>query len=106
MIKRRHGASLTRDDAIEEDVNPNAYIVNIADCMLVLLLGMVIALISYFNVDIAQGSTTGNEVVGIQVDMDQNRDGVVDPGYQRRGAVYYDAASDSYYFVEEAEARG
>lgn len=103
MIRRRHGASLSRPAQAEEEVNPNAYIVNIADCMLVLLLGMIVALISYYNVDLTQSSTPAEEIIGIQVNMDENDDGVVDAGYQRRGTVYYDDASGSYYFVNEGD---
>ena len=104
MIRRRHGVSLSRPTQAEEDVNPNAYVVNIADCMLVLLLGMIVALISYYNVDLTQSGTGGSgdeSFVGIQVDMDQNKDGTIDAGYEKRGTVYYDEANDSYYFVTD-----
>jgi len=104
MIRRRHGVSLSRPTQTEEDVNPNAYVVNIADCMLVLLLGMIVALISYYNVDLTQSGESGSEgnnTVGIQVDMDQNNDGTIDSGYEKRGTVYYDEANDSYYFVTD-----
>ena len=102
MIRRRHGVSLSRAVQVEEDINPNAYIVNIADCMLVLLLGMVMALITYYNIDLTQ--TKPEEIIGIQVNMDENQDGDVDSSYQRSGTVYYDSATDSYYFVNEGEA--
>jgi len=106
MIRRRHGVSLARAAQVEEDVNPNAYIVNIADCMLVLLLGTIVALISYYNVDLGQSSSdsSSNEIVGIEVNMDQNQDGVIDAGYHRQGTVYYDDSTGNYYFVDEQGA--
>ena len=39
---------------VGEDVNPSAYIVNLADCMLVLACGFMVALISYWNIDVPQ----------------------------------------------------
>lgn len=104
MLRRRHGIALSREVRSDEDVNPNEYIVNIADCMLVLLLGTVVALIAYYNVDLTQEVEPEDEIIGIEVNMDENQDGVIDTGYQRRGTVYYDEDSDSYYFVMEKGA--
>ena len=104
MIKRRFGVSLARTTQVEEDVNPSEYIVNIADCMLVLLLGMVVALISYYNIDLTQEPESEDDIIGIEVDMDKNQDGVIDAGYDRRGTVYYDEDSGSFYFVDEKGA--
>ena len=104
MLRRRYGTSLGRSTPPDEDVNPNEYIVNIADCMLVLLLGTVVALISYYNIDLTQTQEPEEEIIGIEVNMDEDQDGVIDGGYERRGTVYYDEASGSYYFVNEAGA--
>ena len=101
MIRRHYGASLSRATRVEEDINPNEYVANIADCMLVLLLGVIVALISYYNVDLTQSSSSSEEIMGVQVNLDENADGVFDPGYQRQGTVYYDEESGSYYFVNE-----
>ena len=103
MIRRRHGVSLSRTAPPEEDVNPNAYIGNIADCMLVLLLGMVVALISYYNIDLTR-TTDPDDIVGVQVSMDENKDGLIDGGYQKRGSVYYDERTGDYYYVKESGA--
>lgn len=101
MLKRRYGVSLSRFSYDNEDVNPNSYLVNVADCMLVLLLGVIVALIAYYNVDLSQAPETKDEIVGIQVNMDENDDGAIDNNYMRRGSVYYDEASGEYYFVSE-----
>lgn len=42
----------SRSHALGEDVNPSAYIVNLADCMLVLACGFLVALMSYWNIDV------------------------------------------------------
>lgn len=97
MIKRRYGTSLQRSAEPDEDVNPNAYITNIADCMLVLVLGLLVALITKYNVDLQQAPV--DEMIGIQVNMDQNSDGVIDDTYEQRGSVYYDKESGNYYLL-------
>ena len=39
MIRRRYGRVLHNQVSLGEDVDPNSYITNMADCMLVLMLG-------------------------------------------------------------------
>lgn len=104
MLNRRYGMSLSRNREPEEDVNPNSYIVNLADCMLVLMLGLIVALISYYNIDLTQSSESSDEIVGIEVNMDENNDGVIDAGFTRSGTVYYDESSGTYYFINERRA--
>ena len=99
MIKRRYGTSLARPKAAGEDVNPNAYITSIADCMLVLVLGLLVALIARYNVDLQQ-APEDRDVIGIEVNLDGDGDGVIDDGYEKRGSVYYDKESGTYYLVE------
>ena len=103
-MRRRYGTSLVRETPPDEDVNPNEYMVNIADCMLVLLLGMIVALISYYNVDLGQSSSSSDEIIGIKVDMDEDKDGVIDAGYKRQGEVYYDEATGDLYFLNEEDS--
>ena len=82
----------------EEDVNPNAYISNIADCMLVLMLGFMVALISYFGIELEQESNP-DKIIGIEMNLDENDDGAVDGGYDRAGTVYRDSETGAYYLV-------
>ena len=101
-MRRRYGRSLVRSDfQAGEDVNPNAYITNVGDCMLVLVLGLLVALIARFNIDLQQIPEDKPEIVGIEVNMDANEDGIIDDTYSKRGSVYYDEESGSYYFVSE-----
>lgn len=104
MLKRRYGSSLSRPREAEEDVNPNSYIVNLADCMLVLMLGLIVALIAYYNIDLTQEVQPEDQIIGIEVNMDENQDGIIDTGYTRRGTVYYDESSGNYYFVTDGGA--
>ncbi|MCR5846276.1 MAG: hypothetical protein K6G78_06925 [bacterium] len=100
MIKRRHGTSLNRTrGASGEDVNPSAYITNIADCMLVLALGLLVALIARFDLQLDQQPE--EQIIGIEVNMDADNDGVIDEGYEQKGEVYYDSATGKYYMVQD-----
>ncbi len=101
MLRRRYGTSLARAVRVEEDVDPSSSLVNLTDCMLVLLLGMIVALVAYYNVDLTKQYEPEEEIVGIQVNMDKNEDGIIDDAYQRRGTVYYDDTTGEYYFVSE-----
>ena len=99
MIRRRYGKSLSRGTTIpDEDVNPNAYISNIADCMLVLMLGFMVALISYFGIELEQ-EPSPDDIIGLEMNLDKNDDGVVDDGFDRAGTVYRDSETGAYYLV-------
>jgi len=99
-MRRRYGRSLRRTAALSEDVNPNAYITNIADCMLVLVLGLLVALISYYRIDLQQQEKE-DDIIGIEVNLDANSDGEVDNNYEQAGTVYYDSETGQYYLVQE-----
>ena len=103
MIRRRYGRDLSARAVAAEDVDPNASVVNIADCMLVLMLGILVALISHYGLDLTQPMQPVDEnedIMGIEVNLDADDDGEIDGTYERQGAVYYDPSTESYYFVE------
>ena len=96
MIRRKHTIGLRRDNPFnDEDVNPNSYITNLADCMLVVMLGLLVALVARYHVNLDQ------QITGVQVNMDQNQDGIVDDNYRATGTVYYDESTGTYYMVSE-----
>lgn len=100
MIRRKYSHALSSQVVVEEDVNPNAYIINIADCMLVLMLGFLVALITRYGVDLNQVvKPETDDITGIEVVMDANQDGEIDDTFEQRGSVYYDSESGKYYFV-------
>lgn len=94
-------------NAIGEDVNPSAYIVNLADCMLVLALGFMVALISYWNVNITPVT-----------DLDESNMEEVDPStlpkemieggsyFIEAGKVYQDPNTGELFMVEEVDEEG
>lgn len=95
-MRRRYSRSLAEQAVVEEDVNPSTYIINIADCMLVLVLGLLVALITRYNVNLNEQV---DDIIGIEISMDADQDGQVDETYEERGSVYYDKESGKYYFV-------
>ena len=102
MIRRRSSISLQHVGAQpswrQDDVDPNSALTNIADCMLVLMLGFLIALVARYNLDLVPQE---DKIVGIEVNMDANGDGVIDEQFSAAGSVYYDATTGNYYLVEE-----
>lgn len=105
MIRRKHSSSLRRQSGaggafgtVEEDVNPNGYLTNLADCMLVMTVGLLVALVTHYGVDLQQ---TEEPVTGQEVVMDSDGDGAIDDAYKKTGSVYYDETTGKYYMVEE-----
>ena len=100
MIRRKSSKGLRRSTAeVEEDVNPNSYITNLADCMLVAIVGLLVALVARFGMDLTQSDE--NQIIGIEVNMDADGDGEIDGGYEQAGTVYHDPATGQYYLVQD-----
>lgn len=90
---------------VGEDVNPSAYIVNLADCMLVLACGFMVALISYWNIDV----TPATEIEGEQleeVNPETLPEDISEGGsyYIEAGKVYQDPNTGQLYMVQESGA--
>lgn len=115
----------TRRRFAEEEVNPMNYISNLSDAMLVLAVGIMLALIVHWNVDISTSGGTmsdsgqsyaadgegGNSAIDRdsavnfsqdELDNMQSQDELnsSDTGMEKLGEVYYDAATGQYYIVE------
>jgi hypothetical protein len=94
------------DWRVEEDINPLDGLANLADIMLVLAAGLLLALIIAWNVDIAgPGSgavsvTQGQEVSNMQGLTNNDSQSSVDTsGYQKMGTVYKDPTTGKLYMV-------
>lgn len=119
--KRRKGNRF--DDG--EDINPLNYVANMSDAMLILAVGIMLALIVHWNVDV---STTGGDMSGEETPMVQGDDEAdisnaitfeetdmeqIDgsenmeegDGMDKLGEVYYDAASGKYYIIEKEDVQ-
>lgn len=89
-----------RFSTMGEDVNPSAYIVNLADCMLVLAVGFLVALVAYWNIDISMTDLSGENLS--QVDPDSLPQDLSSGGdyYVEAGTVYQDPQTGELYMVE------
>jgi len=92
------------DDA---PVNPMDSVSNLADAMLVLAVGIMLALIINWNVDISAGTTdkTASRDPAIsfeQDDLTESQDDAktIEGDLTEMGKVYYDQESGTYYIVE------
>ena len=84
-----------------EDVNPMSYISNLSDVMLILAVGIMLALILHWNVEIETkqeaAETQGKESVSYSDEDLQNMDEMPEDA-QKMGNVYYDAKTGKYYY--------
>ncbi len=89
---------------VGEDVNPSAYIVNLADCMLVLACGFMVALISYWNIDVTPAQKLDSEELAA-VDPQTLPADVQEGGsyYIEAGKVYQDPNTGQLYMVQSAD---
>ena len=116
-----------RDRFDTDSVDPMQFLSNLSDAMLVLAVGMMLALIVHWNVDISTsggvmsdsgvsyaaegegGSASIDRDSAIrfsedeleQMDTDTLEDG--GEGMEKLGEVYYDAATGQYYIVRSAQ---
>ena len=97
MIRRAGGGRLSAQVRKEqEDVNPMESTSNLADVMLVLAVGMMLAVVINWNVDINKNVTKKIENPKT-VNSDQIRDEGEQQNLVEKGTVYYDPDKDQYY---------
>ncbi len=89
-------------DALGEDVNPSSYIVNLADCMLVLACGCMVAVVTAWGVDLSV-FTELDDVQLSEVEAEEAPEGLTEGGsyYEDVGTAYRDPNTGQVYIVEE-----
>ena len=105
-MKRRNGSGkLSAGAAAAEDINPMDGVANLADVMLVFACGLMLALITYWNVDVA--ATVAPDVSAdrqeiTQDSSDSSTDDSPDEGdLEEYGTVYRDPTTGKLYIVAE-----
>ena len=88
-----------------EDINPSAYIVNLADCMLVLACGFMVAMITYWNIDVSNVTELQSDDLEA-VNPDTLPESMQSGGsyYIEAGTVYLDPSTGQLYMVQGADA--
>ncbi len=90
----------------DKDVNPMDYIANLVDAMLVLAVGIMLALVINWNVDISpQDTDEGNNNVSFSQEyITDTDDGVFDPDkLEKTGDLYYDKETGTYYIIDKGD---
>ena len=90
----------------EEAVNPMDGVANISDAMLILAVGIMLALILNWNVDISavrgDASPETEEALSFTEEDLAQAEGTEGQGeLEKLGAVYYDPATGTYYIIKE-----
>lgn len=104
MPRNFRQSQFRRKEEVGEDVNPSAYIVNLADCMLVLACGFLVAVISAFDMDLSNLEQVDAEQME---EVDQQ---AVSPedienggGYVAAGTVYMDPQTGVTYWIKDID---
>lgn len=107
-MMRRSGSGGLRQKhfASEEEVNPMAQVANLVDAMLVLAVGIMLALITSWNLNVsANGQITEKvdkkDAVSSFTDKDLEKKKDTSSNLEKQGTVYYDPDEDRYYVMAE-----
>ena len=100
-LRRRKGLLSSKTAA--EEVNPMEGVANLADVMLVFACGLMLALITYWNVDVAAAAENvqnRQELTESVTDLDDKDGEAVDSdALQEYGTVYIDKETGALYII-------
>ena len=107
---RRGGRGRLRSNIrrTKEDVNPMNYVSNLVDAMLVLAVGMMLALIVSWNLQISEtgqvttGTVSKEDAISTftEDDLKKAEDVEDTSNLEEKGTVYYDKETDTYYIIK------
>lgn len=93
-------------DEMGEDVNPSAYIVNLADCMLVLACGFMVAMMTHWNINTNVEEYEEQDMEKIDATVQPEDLTAAGSGYVEAGKVYIDPNTGNYYVVKKEDGEG
>lgn len=106
MLRRNGSGGLgaQRRQAVREDINPMATVSNLVDAMLVLAVGIMLALIVSWNLNIAEnGQVNDNarkeDALTDFTEEDIENSDTKSENLEKQGNVYYDPETDKYYII-------
>jgi hypothetical protein len=93
--------------AVEDIPDPRVSVTNLVDVMLVFALGMMVSLVTYWNLDLP----TVTQLNESQMQPLDNAEEIIDAAtssgsYIERGRVYQDPNTGQLYWMEEVEEEG
>ena len=104
MRERRLKRNARRRFSGEEDVNPMNFVSNLADVMLILAVGFMLALIIHWEVPINQTEPSDaqgvEDTISFSDDDLESMDEVPDE-MEKMGNVYYDPVTGKYYIIKD-----
>lgn len=109
MLRRSKNRSLVKNSFEPEDVNPMDSVSNMSDAMLILAVGIMLALIIHWNVDISGGQKVvdvqNTEEISNMESLDEREVNEVsqEDGLSEKGKVLYDEKTGKYYMVIDDE---
>lgn len=104
MMRMKHSRNLRRAGRdIDEEVDPTSSLANLSDCMLVLAVGLMIALVAHYNVDMRQSSevVAGQEVSASDISASGEGGETTEGHYTELGRVYRDEDTGKWYMVQD-----
>ena len=104
MARNFRESSFRRRAELAEDVNPAAYIVNLADCMLVLACGFMVAMMVLWNIPANVEELAGESLE--EVNPESILENIQGGGsfYIEAGTVYQDPNTGQLWMVRKDEA--
>ena len=99
-MKKSRLARNTTSPFLESEDSPMESIANIVDVMLVFACGLLLALVTVWNVDIGLDRPDNNNMYEVS-DVVEDSQSVSKDNLQEAGKVYRDPATGNLYFVEE-----
>jgi len=111
---RRNGSGMLRSGSsfsAREDINPMAAVANLVDAMLVLAVGIMLALIVSWNLNIAENGIVNDNARKEDAVSDFTEEDVTNTtetpseNLEKQGTVYYDPETDKYYVIVQDGSR-
>ncbi|MBQ1369945.1 MAG: DUF2149 domain-containing protein [Clostridia bacterium] len=99
-MKKSRLARNTTSPFLESEGSPMESIANIVDVMLVFACGLLLALVTVWNVDIGLDRPDNNNMYEVS-DVVEDSQSVSKDNLQEAGKVYRDPATGNLYFIEE-----
>lgn len=107
MLQNKFTQSLLSDDEYEEDADPRVGLVNLADVMLVFACGLMLALVSYWKLDlptVTDMNTAAMQEVADSTQAEHIAQKSVS-AYEELGTAYKDPSTGKVYIMKQSQAK-